>query len=172
MKKTILTSFATLFTLTAVASADERNPEAPPTGANGTYLSFGYEYTSRPNEGSSALFIDGGHRLRTSPLFVHGRVTTGATAENGLHSDDFEQLRVGPELRGCIFKGLVCSFAGLDVGIEHRHDERMSKSTGIVVPRTGLELGTPFRFRFSVEAPISTGRATGTAGSFSVGYSF
>lgn len=169
MMKTI---FATLCALTAVASADEREPAAPLTAETDTYLSLGGEYTSRPEEDSMAVFVDGGYRLKTSPLFVHGRVTVGERHEVGRETRDFEQVRVGLEARGCVFRSLICTFAGVDVGVEHEHNDRMSTTSPLVVPRAGVEFDTPLRFRFSVEMPLKPDEPPGLAGSFSVGYSF
>lgn len=163
MMKTIL---AVLCALTAVASAEERSTETPKL--DGSYVSVGYEYATRETLGSSALFVDGGLRLGATPFSAHGRFTSGSAMY-----EDFQQARVGIEARGCVAQGLVCTFGGIDLGYERvTYNDRMTFNDPLAVPRAGLELGVPIRFRFSVEAPRGTDRTTGIAGSFSVGYSF
>ena len=106
------------------------------------------------------MYIDGGKRISGSPLFVHGQMTGGKSGTDG----SYAQLRAGVEVRGCMFAGLACAFAGADTGYQRDHmiDKGLSGSGHseidahdlLLVPRAGLEAGSKIKLRAMLEAPL------------------
>lgn len=141
---------------TAVAESFEATPDAAPSqGYVGVGASLGIERAI-----VFGMYVDGGKRLGTTPLFVHGQLTGGKSGSDG----SFVQLRSGVEGRACGFRGLACVFAGADVGYQRDRMVDAGLVGGemttvdahdvILVPRAGFELGGKLRLRAAAEAPI------------------
>jgi hypothetical protein len=164
--KTALLSLATVAALTAVASAEPYDATAPEPPRSTQYLDLGVEAGSlRALVGGANL--QGGYRLGDTPLFAHAQLSAGRSGSDG----DYQQLRVGAEARGCVWREHFCLFTGLDVGYQHDHvvdepsflfslawdnDETYVASAHdvIAVPRLGFEVGGPLKVRAAIELPM------------------
>ncbi len=136
--------------LVPVVSDDEASwqKERPPA-----YLAFGSSVSKDANVNAD-LFLEGGMRVATTPLWVHGLIGSGS--ETRIQDQGrFLEARGGIEL-SCSHRIAVCGFFGIDVGGELQsrkdadHDATMS---GIIaVPRMGLDMGGDVvRVRASVD---------------------
>jgi|GEM_PF-6267471 len=107
----------------------------------------------------AALSLDGELQLRGS-LWLHGMIAKGTAAgvDEPNHGGNYAAGRIGVAERGCLIDAL-CAVAGVDVG--YRHVAYMAEydsaniSGVVVVPRIGLDVGTPhLRFRPGIEGIV------------------
>jgi hypothetical protein len=136
--------------LVPVVSDDEAEwaKERPPA-----YLAFGSSVSSDVHLNAD-LFLEGGMRVATTPIWVHGLIGSGAETQI-MGQGRFVEARGGIEL-SCGQRRAVCGFFGVDVGGElqtRKGDGDDDKLTGVVaVPRMGLDLGGDMvRLRASVD---------------------
>jgi hypothetical protein len=174
----------TLFTVLATTSIAAAEPAATPHGrARGDkYIGIGAE-AGVQRELMSGGYVDAGMRVSDSPIFLRARITGGFNGANG----SYQQARVGGEGRGCVARGWVCGFLGLDVGLQH--DKLDGEGVfapsmtyednydALAVPRAGVEVGKAVRVRASFETPLrmaldSGYTGNGAAASLGVGYTF
>jgi hypothetical protein len=100
------------------------------------------------------LFVEGGMRVATTPIWVHALIGSGA--ETQLQDQGkFLEARGGIEL-SCSHRTAVCGFFGIDVGGELQTRKASGGdselSGAIVVPRMGLDVGGDvLRVRASVD---------------------
>lgn len=128
------------------------------------YLEPGLEIGITPGAFYGAVELDGGHRLGDTPLWLHGRFAQGnlSRIEEKTMSSDFTEARLGLEARGCVFAGIACLVAGVDLGYRHEmyvsDFGRGTADLGLSTARLGLDLGSPhLRFRPSVETGVQQG---------------
>jgi hypothetical protein len=163
--------FVVLFAVlasTSVASAESYDANTPGP-VKGAYVGLGAE-VGEQRALMAGLKLDGGYRLGDTSLFARGQITAGYSGSDGR----YQQVRVGIESRSCALGGLLCAFGGVDVG--YQHDDMIDQpwclqgDTGggcsgpdmteahdlMAVPRVGLELGTPIRFRAAFDLPLTT----------------
>jgi len=133
-----------------VVSEDEEawQRERPPA-----YLAFGSSVSKDANLNAD-LFVEGGMRVATTPIWVHGLVGSGAQTQLQ-DQDRFLEARGGIEL-SCQRRTAVCGFFGIDVGGELQTRKNQSadeKLSGIIaVPRMGVDVGgDTLRVRASVD---------------------
>ncbi len=154
----LLAGCAALMTLTATAAtaaAESFNATAERAPSHG-YLGVGASI-GLVRAISGGMYVDGGKRIGTSPLFVHGQMTGGKSGSDG----SFVQLRAGVEARGCVFRDMACVFGGADAGYQRDRmvddglfDGEMTSVDAhdvIFAPRAGFELGNKIRLRASTE---------------------
>src|SRR5690349_2122074 len=98
----------------ASARAESYDATQPGTPPKDSYVGVGVEVGAQ-RALMGGLKLDGGYRLGQTPFFLHGQVTTGYSGSDGT----YQQVRLGGESRGCALGGLLCAFAGLDVGYQH-----------------------------------------------------
>jgi hypothetical protein len=90
--------------------------------------------------------VSGGAQLAAVPLWIHGQLEGGATADDQ-GGGGIEQLRAGVETRTCSRGFALCGVFGFDVGGLHgtwtSHDgsEHEDVRAVVGVPRVGLEAG-------------------------------
>jgi hypothetical protein len=146
--------------IAAAESYDATQPSAKSDGYIGLGAEFGGDRSLK-----GGIKLEGGYRIATTPLFVHGQITGGESGTDG----DYQQVRAGVEARGCVLRELVCGFAGVDAGYQHDnmidhgwfafdHDSpEMTEAHDLMaVPRVGIELGAPLRFRIALDLPVMT----------------
>lgn len=149
-----------LLTVTATAAAESYDATQPAPLAQG-YLGVGASAgVQRSIQG--AFFVDGGKRISSTPLFVHGQLVGGVSGD--AEGASYVQMRVGVEGRGCVLRQSLCAFAGADTGYQRDHvREDLWFSDGIrsvdahdliLVPRVGVEAGNKIRARMIVELPM------------------
>ena len=177
--RNLLIAFASLAVLGSVAHADDSITEgfdaaaARDTAAH-TYVSTG------ANAGLVNQFIalggqlEVGRQLANSPVSLHAAFATGEADELfSTGNGQFQQVRVGADLRGCNSNGVLCAFLGTDVGFQHTRwvgdegtwlvDEgggdtmtvTKDSSRMIGVGRIGLDIGGKhLRWRPGIEAVL------------------
>ena len=102
--------------------------------------------------------LEGGYRLVSSPLWIHGEVIGGTTGDDRGRGHASEG-RAGLEARACVLPTL-CGIAGVDLGAEHvtwfgRHGAGSeSLDAFVVIPRAELDLGGD-RVRVRLGAELS-----------------
>jgi len=122
-----------------VVSDDEAgwDQQRPPA-----YLGVGTS-VSHDAHTNADVFLEGGMRVATTLLWVHGLVGTGSETQIGAQ-DKFIEARGGLEI-SCGTKRGVCGFFGFDVG--GQLETRKTDSSGdhlqglVAVPRIGLDVG-------------------------------
>lgn len=156
-----LAALAIVVTLTAAvtSAAAEPNAATQPAQHGRGYLGVGGTIgVHRSLKGG--MFVDGGKRLGTSSVFLRGQLTGGSSGDD---AGSFTQMRGGIETRHCTVRGLLCTFAGADLGYQRDHIKNDKEGLGLMdidahdvifVPRVGLELGTKIRVRSSIEVPF------------------
>ncbi|HTJ45032.1 MAG TPA: hypothetical protein VL463_23150 [Kofleriaceae bacterium] len=117
------------------------------------YLAFGTSLTTDAYTNMD-LFLEGGMRVSTTPIWVHGLIGTGA--ETQVHGQgDFLEARGGFEV-SCGTRRIMCGFFAIDVGGEmqrRRGDKDEDALKGVVaVPRLGVDMGGDMvRLRASID---------------------
>jgi hypothetical protein len=120
--------------------------------------------------------VEGGARLNTGPLWLHGFVAEGVLAGIDGYgmtlSSNYLQLRGGLEARRCTGGRIVCVGGGIDAGYRRERlvamDDGIRDDSIIVVPRATLDLGGGhLRFRTSFE--ITVNRSFTYSGSYGGG---
>lgn len=154
-------------------------PRSTPTG----YLETGAMAGGNGDLLTLAATFDAGYHLDRTPLWIHARVATGTGdklfAEG---TGSLLQVRAGIESRGCVFDGMLCAMAGVDLGYQRTtwrgRDEPpfvVGNDTGtvtttemstiidraIAVPRLGLDIGGAVRVRPSVELDVGSAGVDG-----------
>jgi hypothetical protein len=127
--------------LVPVVSDDQAEwaKERPPA-----YVGVGSSVSSDAHVNAD-LFVEGGMRVATTPIWVHGLVGSGAQTPIE-DQGRFLEARGGIEL-SCSHRSAVCGFFGIDVGGELQTRQAPpggddGKLSGIIaVPRMGLDLG-------------------------------
>lgn len=180
MSKTLASLAALLALMATAASAsaesyDATQPAKQAIGYVGVGAMFGFQ-----RDVVGGFFIDGGKRIGTTPLFLHGQLTGGKSGADG----SYVQLRAGVEARTCVVRELFCGVVGVDTG--YQRDQMITRELlgnpamevdahdALLVPRVGLEAGTKVRLRAMAEAPLfkrlnsGEGTNTGTGIAFSV----
>jgi hypothetical protein len=190
-----LATLAALATLTvtaatAAAESDEATKPAKPVKKARGYIGVG-AMGGVQRDFVGGVYIDGGKRLGTTPIFLRGQLSAGQSGGNG----SFVQLRGGAETRGCVIREILCGFFGVDTGYQRDNmiapatmpnvpGKMLSAHDMVLIPRAGAEVGGKIRLRAVVELPlyqrINTGtetwlganRGSGVVGSLAITASF
>jgi hypothetical protein len=173
---------------TSIASAESLDRTPPLTPVKDGYIGIGVEAGAQ-RALMAGVKLDGGFRLGDSPLFARAQITGGQSGSDG----DYQQVRAGVEARGCVMRELLCGFAGVDAGYQRdnmidqpfwlgdasdRPSPDMTEAHDLMaVPRVGIELGAPIRFRAAIDLPVTTRldereNRVGAVLSLGVGYAF
>jgi hypothetical protein len=157
--RTSAVAFITLaLTATASAESPDDGQEHPP--ASGILTASGMLMTHAFAQVGGAF--EATLRFASPHLYAHGLVAGGRSAVTPYSDGSFVLVRLGVEGRACVEGEWVCTFAGLDLGVEHdRFTGEYPVMEGdfgtLTVPRVGIEAGQEVRLRVALEAPYYEG---------------
>jgi hypothetical protein len=130
-------------------------PPLPPAPQEHGFIGGGFLLGATGSFINAALAVEGGLKLASAPLWIHGFLAKGSSFdfEGG---GDLTRGLIGLETRGCSSHG-VCGFIAVDVGYQtqvwNSLDEMTEHHSGMLIgPRAGLDAGGErVRFRFAFE---------------------
>ncbi|MCE9577553.1 MAG: hypothetical protein K8W52_30670 [Deltaproteobacteria bacterium] len=118
------------------ARADERSWRSP------GYVGVGGE-TSVDLWFNDAFVVEGGVRVKSSPVLVHALVAQGRFIDDTV-TGHYQAYRIGAEVEPCTRRGFVCGVFGLDLGYVSQRpniDQQERRTAWLGFARAGIDVG-------------------------------